>query len=259
MLIIDSGVGGLSIAKEIHQHCPSIAINYLMDDGFFPYGTKSDSALQARLSSLCAQAIKLLSPKLIVIACNTASTLALENLRREFNLPFIGVVPAIKVASEQCTTRQFGLLATPATVKRDYIDNLIHRFAADCHVRRLGSDEMVRWAEEYLQGHEPQALFSHLDNWLHSPEPISDVVLGCTHFPLLKPLLQTHWQHINWIDSGFAIAQRVKTLSQGIHSANPHASLFYTGMQKPNPSIVQYLDNLQSVYQVRQLPIPTIN
>lgn len=257
MLIIDSGVGGLSIVKEIHQRCPHLSLNYLMDDGFFPYGTKSDQELKNRLKHLCEAAIKQLAPKLIVIACNTASTLVLDELRTEFNLPFIGVVPAIKVASEQSNNGHIGLLATPATVQRPYIDELIEKFAKHCHVRRLGSDKLVLWAEQYLQGQQPTPLFAHLNHWLTQPQVLSHVVLGCTHFPLLKPVLTQHWPHINWIDSGYAIAQRVQTLSTHLPAPKEvSAGLFYTGKTPPTKAITEYLNALLPVLEVRPLSLP---
>lgn len=254
MLIIDSGVGGLSIAKEIRQHCPDISINYLMDDGFFPYGTKDDAQLRLRLQRLCREITKVLSPKLIVIACNTASTLALNELRAEFNIPFVGVVPAIKVAAQQSKTGEIGLLATPATVKRTYIDNLIHDFASHCEVRRLGSDKLVVWAEEYLQGKAPKGLYEHLNHWLTEPTSPSHVVLGCTHFPFLKPLLAQYWPQIQWVDSGQAIARRVASLSEHMQpDSKPECRLFWTKKQTPHSSVPQFLDTLFPLKESRQL------
>lgn len=254
MLIIDSGVGGLSIAKEIHQHCPNISINYLMDDGFFPYGTKNDAQLRLRLQQLCRKITEELSPRLIVIACNTASTLVLDELRAEFSIPFVGVVPAIKVAAEKSTTGKIGLLATPATVKRTYIENLIHDFASHCEVRRLGSDKLVVWAEAYLQGTMPEGLYEYLNHWLNEPTPLSHVVLGCTHFPFLKPLLQQHWPEIQWVDSGQAIARRVASLSKNIQpEAKPESRLFWTKQQPPHSSVAQFLDTLFPLKESRQL------
>lgn len=254
MLVIDSGVGGLSVVKEISQHCPHLAITYLMDDGFFPYGTKTDEELKERLIRLCQAAIKAFSPRLIVIACNTASTLALEELRNQFKLPFVGVVPAIKVAAEQTKTGKIGLLATPATVTRNYIDNLIGDFASHCEVRKLGSDKLVTWAEQYLQGQIPTGLQPHLNDWLNQPVALSHVVLGCTHFPLLKPLLEQHWPNISWIDSGSAIAKRVQFLSKDIpHEPQPTARLFWTGNQPPALCITDYIEKLLPLKESRQL------
>lgn len=256
MLIIDSGIGGLSIVKEINQRCPNISINYLMDDDFFPYGTKDDAQLRIRLQQLCRTIIQELSPKLIVIACNTASTLVLDELRAEFNIPFVGVVPAVKVAAQQSTTGKIGLLATPATVKRPYIDNLIDDFASHCEVRRLGSDKLVVWAEEYLQGKTPSGLYEHLNSWLVKPTPLSHVVLGCTHFPFLKPLLMQYWPQIQWVDSGQAIARRVASLSQHIQDEdNPVHRLFWTKKQTPHSSVPLFLDTLLPLFESRQLSL----
>lgn len=254
MLIIDSGVGGLSVVKEIRQHCPNLSLTYLMDDGFFPYGTKSDEELKARLICLCQAAIKEFSPKLILIACNTASTLALDELRELFKIPFVGVVPAIKVAAQQSKTGKIGLLATPATVRRDYIDGLIKDFASHCEVRRFGSDKLVTWAEKYIQGEKPEQLQQHLNDWLNQPEALSHVVLGCTHFPLLKPLLKEYWPEITWIDSGEAIAKRVQFLSKNLEQdTHPTAKLLWTSNQPPAPCIAEYIEQFLTIKESRQL------
>lgn len=254
MLIIDSGVGGLSVLEKIHQVCPDRSLHYVMDDGFFPYGLKDDQQLLERLKLVCAKAIETLSPKLVVIACNTASTLALDELRACFDVPFVGVVPAIKVAAQQSTTGQIGLLATPATVKRPYIDDLIKNFASHCNVRRFGSDKLVLWAEQYLQGRQPDGLHTHLNDWLTNPVELSHVVLGCTHFPLLRPLFEQLWPHINWIDSGDAIARRVSSLTSEFKTeTNPYSQLFWTSHREDQSSAAKYLETLLTLKQSQRI------
>lgn len=207
----------MTIAKEIIQLIPNgLEIEYLMDDDAFPYGEQPDGWLTERICSVCIQAVEEKKPALLVVACNTASTLALDRLRHHLDIPVVGVVPAIKVAAEHTTNRVIGLLATPATVKRQYTQDLIDQFATHCQVNLLGSTQLVIWAEQMMEGIPPNKaeLQQHLENWLTSFQEIypSHVVLGCTHFPLLKNLLETNWPEIQWIDSGVAIAKRVRFL-----------------------------------------------
>ena len=213
VLVFDSGVGGLSVLQHIRQQMPGVPLHYLMDSAAFPYGTKDDELLIQRVVDVCMAGIRELQPAMLVIACNTASTLALPSLRRLLDIPVVGVVPAIKTAASLCEDGCIGLLATPATVHRPYTDDLIRDFAGHCQVSRFGSAELVEWAEDYLEtAAQPAGLYDHLQPWFARQPAMSHVVLGCTHFPLLKPLLQQAWPAITWVDSGEAIARRVATL-----------------------------------------------
>ena len=214
--MFDSGVGGLSVAKEIRALLPTTSIHYLMDSACFPYGQQDDDFLLRRIVELCRQAVTELGPELLVVACNTASTLALEQLRAVLPVPVIGVVPAIKTAAEQTSTGHIGLLATEATVKRSYIKKLIEEFAPNHTTTLKGSNLLVELAEKWLKNEldsDVSALLrAHLDSWLRQHPQMDAVVLGCTHFPLLKAELQQLWPDLRWIDSGDAIARRVKYL-----------------------------------------------
>lgn len=214
ILVFDSGAGGLSVAAEIRQHLPGLTMYYQMDDAAFPYGIKEDAWLEQRIVKVCTEAVERLKPTMLVVACNTASTLALRSLREQLSIPVVGVVPAIKTAASLSSTGRIGLLATPATITRPYIDSLIRDFAPHCSVSRFGSSQLVEWAEELiLNGNYSGNLESHLGTWLKQSSP-SHVVLGCTHFPLLRPWLETLWPEIAWVDSGSAIARRVTSLLQ---------------------------------------------
>lgn len=246
LLVFDSGVGGLSVLTEIRQLLPSLELHYLMDNAAFPYGTKADDFLKARVLKVCAQAIAELNPDLLVVACNTASTLALDALRQQLNIPVVGVVPAIKVAAQLSTQRIIGLLATGATVNRSYTNKLIQDFAADCEVRRFGSAKLVQWAENWIdKQQQPTELFEHLNPWLSSSPELTHVVLGCTHFPLLKPQLCQLWPHITWVDSGAAIAKRVEFLlgKQATNSPAP-LHLHWTANFAPAAGVIHYLQQL---------------
>lgn len=247
VLVFDSGVGGLSVTAEIRRCLPTVPLVYLMDSAGFPYGTKDDATLIARVVDVCAEAVAEVSPRMLVVACNTASTLALPALRERLAIPVVGVVPALKVAAQACPGGEIGLLATPATVHRAYTDDLIREFATGCRVRRLGSTELVQWAEDWVHhGREPQGLFEHLDGWLTQPTPVSHVVLGCTHFPLLAPMLTALWPDVHWIDSGAAIARRVaQLLGDDIPAQGQPAPLLrWTGDHAPGAGVAAFVEAL---------------
>ena len=264
VLIFDSGVGGLSILKEIHQQLPQLNLNYLMDNAAFPYGTKSDEFLTKRVIEVCSKAVAELAPDILVVACNTASTLALPQLRAALKIPVVGVVPAIKTAANLSTTKVIGLIATPATVCRPYTDNLVAEFSPNCEVHRLGSTELVLWAEKHInQGAIPnrQALKQHIQPWLNNAEGISHVVLGCTHFPLLLDSLQSLWPSITWVDSGNAIAMRVASLlnqrsNQTLNLPNGRLSLYWTAQEGPALGVARFLGLLGELTEQRSVNIP---
>ncbi len=217
ILIFDSGAGGLSIATEILLQIPNTSLIYAADKGYFPYGLKNDQALTERIVSQVEKLYESHHPDLVVIACNTASTLALDTLRAEFPCPFVGVVPAIKPASKLTQTGVIGVLATEATVKRQYTQDLIQDFAADHDVHLHGSDALVNEAEKKVLGQalDLNVIFNELDQLFErsSDGLIDTVVLACTHFPLLKDEF-AQWSKANdrdmtWVDSGRAIANRV--------------------------------------------------
>jgi glutamate racemase len=221
----DSGLGGLSIAKA------AIALNadylttvsYIADTGAFPYGDKDDAWLADRIEAVIAKSISLLAPDMVVVACNTASTLTLDRLRQRFSVPFIGVVPAIKPAAQITKRTCIGVLATPATVARDYTAQLIRDHAPDKTVVLLGCPELVLAAEHKLLG-EPfsqEAITACLQRLYTDCQetPPDTVVLACTHFPLIidelnraNALLKR--DPLRWVDSGDGIARRLASLLQ---------------------------------------------
>lgn len=219
-LVFDSGVGGLSIAAEIQKKLPFLRIIYASDNAFFPYGTKAESELINRVEKVMVRINQLHSIDLIVIACNTASTLTLPHCRQVFSQPIVGVVPAIKPASQLTQTGVIGLLATPATVARPYTLNLIQEHAAEDQVIKLGSSELVRLAERKLRGDIIQSaqLDSILSQFFQHPDAnkMDTLVLACTHFPLMRKEIQdwfaAHQIDLLLIDSGEAIARRVEFL-----------------------------------------------
>jgi len=221
VLVFDSGVGGLSVVSEIRARLPKAYLSYAADDAFRPYGSKTESQLRARLPGLLATLVNMLNPDAVVIACNTASTTALPSIRAAVKIPVIGVVPAIKPAAEQSLTRAIGVLGTPGTVRREYVDKLIADFAPDCHVLLKGSTRLVAEAEAKLAGQpvnmnvvreEIAPLFAG-----RVGADVDAVVLACTHFPLLRDELRAAVrQSVNWIDSGEAIARRLEDVLSDI-------------------------------------------
>ena len=216
ILVIDSGVGGLSVCQSILASGDNVQIIYFADDAYAPYGLLNEAMLEERLVKIVSSMLALHQPSLVVLACNTVSTLLLPQLRAQFDVPFVGVVPAIKPAAICSKTHRIGLLATPATVKRAYTDALILDYADQCDVIRIGSNELVLQAEALLAGKAValEVLESILKPFLKSEgKPnVDTIVLGCTHFPLLKPHFEKLLPDITWVDSGEAIAKRVHSL-----------------------------------------------
>lgn len=220
VLVFDSGAGGLSVAKEIIALRPDCQLIFVADREFFPYGLKSDDILTQRIVSQIEILHKNHTPDIVVIACNTASTLALDILRKEFDCPFVGVVPAIKPATLTTQTKVIGVLATQATIKRGYTQKLIDDFASDFTVILHGSTCLAEIAEnKILHGYvDKNTLKTELERLLSQPDGdrIDTVVLACTHYPLLKEdmdeILKEEGRRLTWVDSGRAIARRVDAL-----------------------------------------------
>ncbi len=211
VLVFDSGVGGLSVYDEIRQLLPDLHYLYVFDNVAFPYGEKSEAFIVERVLDIVTAAASRYPLALVVIACNTASTVSLPALRERFTFPVVGVVPAIKPAARLTRNGVVGLLATRATVKRPYTHELVARFASECRIEMLGSAELVELAEEKLQGKDVSldTVRHILQPWLKMNEPPDTIVLGCTHFPLLTDELQQVLPSgTRLVDSGAAIARR---------------------------------------------------
>lgn len=260
ILIFDSGVGGLSIASHINQLLPTATLAYLADNALFPYGLLQDQALIDRVCLLIEQAVATHTPDLIVIACNSASTLVLPKLRQMTGIPVVGVVPAIKPAAYLSRSKVIGLLATPGTIQRDYTDELIGDFARDCQIIRVGSSELVHLVEQKLAGIPPSpvrleqimAQFEQHPHW----QQMDTLVLACTHFPLIKNELASVAPQIHhWVDSGDAIARRVQSLLLDIAPTEKQATRWqalFTDRSKISLALERYLNEL-GFKELRQL------
>lgn len=218
ILIFDSGVGALTIARELQRTATSLELVIAMDSGGFPYGAWAEGDLQNHICTLATQLIERYQPDMFVVACNTLSTTALPALRQLTDIPVVGVVPAIKPAAAISKSRVIGLLATPGTVRRAYTDELIRDFAADCDVLRVGSTDLVAAVEAlYRHGEDDAGAWrTAIESFSELPraDEMDTIVLACTHFPLVLDKLRAHAppsvQH--WVDSAEAIARRVISL-----------------------------------------------
>ena len=219
ILFFDSGVGGLSVLGPTRQLLPNAPIVYAADSAGFPYGKRTETELATRVPALLGRLVERYRPRLAVIACNTASTIALDHARAALDIPVVGTVPAIKPAAELSRSRVIGVLGTEATVRQPYVDDLAARFASDCMVIRHGSPELVELAEAKLAG-EPisiQAVHDAVAPMVLQPEGerMDVMVLACTHFPLLADEIATAFPAIAQVDGGSGIARRIAHLTAG--------------------------------------------
>jgi glutamate racemase len=216
ILVFDSGLGGLTVYREIAVARPNADFVYVADDAAFPYGAMDEHELVPRIVDLIGELIAAHRPDLIVIACNTASTIALPGLRKKFSLPFVGTVPAIKPACANSITKRVSVLGTEATVAREYTRALIRDYSGDCKVTLVGSNKLAAYAEAELAGvpAADAALSAEIAPCFRDDGARTDtVVLACTHYPLIIDRLRrlAPWP-VNFIDPAPAIARRVGDL-----------------------------------------------
>jgi glutamate racemase len=242
ILFFDSGVGGLSVLGPTRELLSNAPIVYAADSAGFPYGKRSEGEIASRVPALLGRLVERFHPRLAVIACNTASTIALEHVRSALDLPVVGTVPAIKPAAETSKSRVIGVLGTEATVRQPYVDDLAAKFAADCTIIRHGSPELVELAEAKLAGEDidveavrtaAQAMFDAADG-----NRIDTVVLACTHFPLLEDELRSAFPDVRYVDGGPGIARRIAWLTRELPwpSAPSPGLMLFTGPAR-HPSL----------------------
>jgi glutamate racemase len=220
ILVFDTGLGGLTVLREIVKVRPDAHYVYVADDAFFPYGQHTEDQVIARVVPLIGELISAHDPDLVVIACNTASTLVMSHLRGEYEVPFVGTVPAIKPACASSKTKRVSVLGTKGTVKREYTKALIRDFAQGCDVTLVGSADLASLAEAAFSGVEvsDQEILAEIapcfaGDSASDPARTDTVVLACTHYPLLMDWLVrlAPWP-VDWIDPAPAIARRVGDL-----------------------------------------------
>lgn len=246
ILFFDSGVGGLSVLGPTRALLPTAPIVYAADSAGFPYGTKSEAEIAARVPALLGRLVEPFQPRLVVIACNTACTIALDHVRAALDVPVVGTVPAIKPAAQMSSGGAIGVLGTQATIRQRYVDDLAARFAAGRNVVRYGSSELVEIAERKLAGipvtvgevrAAAQPLFDQPGG-----KDIDVVVLACTHFPLLEDELTKAFPAISWVDGGAGISRRIAFLTRGQPwpDSYPGGVALFTG-QAPNQALIDAL------------------
>ncbi len=213
ILIFDSGMGGLTVARAVRAQLPDAHLVYAADNAAFPYGAWKEEALVARIVAVIGAFIARAEPHIAVIACNTASTLALAALREVYKPPFVGTVPAIKPAAAQTNSGVIGVLATPGTAAREYTQALIHTYAFHCKVFLHGAPHLAEMAERKLRGEsvDAAALAAEIEPVFreHEGKRTDVVVLGCTHYPLLlEEIAKVAPWEVAYIDPAPAIARR---------------------------------------------------
>ncbi len=247
ILVFDSGLGGLTVLRAVRSARPDASYVYIADDAAFPYGNLGEGELTARVRHVIGTALVQYAPDLVVLACNTASTLTLADLRAHFRVPFVGTVPAIKPACAQSRSKCVAVLGTQATVSREYTRTLIRQFAAGCHVILVGSSRLAHFAEAELAG----AAVADADIAAEIAPCFVDrdgqrtdiVVLACTHYPLLLPRLRglAPWP-VDWLDPAPAIARRVVDLIGGPKGAvGPPTRVAFTSGRRPAPALAAAL------------------
>jgi glutamate racemase len=247
ILLFDSGLGGLTVHREVAAARPDARLIYAADDAAFPYGRLTEGDLIARVTGVVGQLIATYRPDLVVVACNTASTLVLPELRSRCSVPFIGTVPAIKPACAASTSKRVSVLGTEATVSREYTRALIRQFANGSDVTLVGSARLATYAEAELRG-EPAAdgfiaaeiapCFIDADN-----RRTDTIVLACTHYPLLldRFIRLAPWP-VTFIDPAPAIARRVVDLLGPPAGTKPEpARMVFTSGLAPSPALAAAL------------------
>jgi glutamate racemase len=250
ILVFDSGLGGLTVFREVKAARPDARFVYLADDAGFPYGNLAESVLIARVIDVLGNAIAEHRPDIVVVACNTASTLALAELRARFTVLFVGTVPAIKPACAQSTTRRVAVLGTQATVDREYTRALIREFASGCDVHLVGSSHLAGFAEAELAG-DPAADTEIRQEiagcFVEGDARRTDtIVLACTHYPLLLDRFRTSapWP-VTWLDPAPAIARRVADLMRDRNAGEPPPppQIVFTSGRSTSPQLGAALAN----------------
>ena len=242
ILFFDSGVGGLSVLGPTRELLPNAPIVYAADSAGFPYGKRSEAEIASRVPALLGRLVERFHPRLAVIACNTASTIALDHVRSALDLPVVGTVPAIKPAAEMSKSRVIGVLGTEATVRQPYVDDLAAKFAGDCTIIRHGSPDLVELAEAKLSGGDVsvETVAAAARPMFETAEGsrIDTVVLACTHFPLLEEELRAAFPQVACVDGGPGIARRIAYLTreQPWPQAPSQGMMLFTGPAR-HPSL----------------------
>lgn len=222
----DSGIGGLPYLAWAKEHLPHEHFVYLGDTAHFPYGEKSPNEVRSFVLAGIETIVRVADPKLVVIACNTASVVGLAELRSRFKLPFVGVVPALKPAAERSTRRRIALASTDLTAENGYTDALVREFAADCEVVRVAERGLVRFVENEFAPGDEEAARSAIRPVVESVlrEGADSLVLACTHFTLLDAAFRRELgESVAVIDSREGVGRQLMRLleREGLSAGAP--------------------------------------
>ena len=258
ILLFDSGVGGLTVLAALRKLLPQAPVIYAADNAGLPYGSKTEAQIAARVSGLLGRMAERLKPRLVCIACNTASTIALSSVREVLEVPIVGTVPAIKPAAALTRSGTIGLLGTQATIRQAYVDRLEHEYAKGKRLLRHAAPELVEAAEAKLRGEavDPQAIARAVDGLRAQPggDAIDTVVLACTHFPLLRDeLAKAFGPGVAFVDGAEGIARRIVDLTrgQGFTRMAPDLALFTRdepGLAALAPALAAYGLERQGIF-----------
>ncbi|MGQ8867248.1 glutamate racemase [Myroides sp. TSA_177.3] len=237
--LFDSGIGGTTIWQEIHKLMPTEDTIFLADQKNAPYGTQTKEAILA-LSHKNVQYLVDQGCKLVVVACNTATTNAIQELRSSFTIPIIGIEPAIKPASLLTKTSTIGVLATKGTITSDLFTSKLKLYPNVKIIEQIGYNLVTLIESGQLHSQEMKDLLQ-LYLLPMVEQGMDTLVLGCTHYPYLTPIIKTLIpEHILIIDSGEAVAKHTQKILGEHHLLTPHTNkgntVFYTNV---DPSILQ--------------------
>jgi glutamate racemase len=267
ILVFDSGLGGLTVYGEIARARPDARLIYAADDAVFPYGALDETALIARVTAVMERLIAANRPDLVVVACNTASTLVLPALRARFSVPFVGTVPAIKPACAASATKLVSVLGTEATVRREYTHALIREFATGCDVTLVGSARLAALAESELRGEEvaDAEIAAEIAPCFvaNGTRRTDTIVLACTHYPLLLGRMTrlAPWA-VEFLDPAAAIARRVVELVGPARDgkAAPPARAIFTAGRAVSPPLAAALGRFGIArIEAGQFDTPTVS
>ncbi|WP_082252573.1 glutamate racemase [Buchnera aphidicola] len=212
ILILDSGLGGLSIYKKIKNNFKNANFIYVCDNAAFPYGTKKESFIISRCLKIISTIATRENITLAILACNTASVTSLLILRNKFNFPIIGIIPNIKKAIKTTKNKTIGLLATRTTIYNKNIQNLIKFYAPRIIIKTLHNEKLIKITEEELKKktNSMKLIKKTLNSWITSIEAPDTIILGCTHFYFIKHKIKKLFLNkINIIDSNVLISKKL--------------------------------------------------
>lgn len=208
--IFDSGLGGISVLKELKKHMPNEHFIYYGDSAYAPYGTKSKDYIIDRCIQICDYLISR-NVKAIVIACNTATSVAAPIVRKKYNIPIIGMEPALKVAAQNKVDQNIIVMATPLTLKEKKFEDLMSHFNNDNNIMKMPCPELVKIVENDELDNKNKVL-NQLYTYYRdiNLKEVDSIVLGCTHFVFYRNYFDEHFNHINIIDGNLGTSNHLQ-------------------------------------------------